>query len=81
MRQHRRAIPKPSNAMPHLATGTLSLNPPTRQPATHSCGGIVLVMQNSRVGQATVCILEYIRKHPQHYMQTTGSGVPERVLR
>ena len=40
-----------------------------------------LALQNSRVGQATVAIVEYIRKHQEHYLTTTGTGVPERMLR
>ena len=40
-----------------------------------------LHLQNSRVGQATVAIVEYIRKHQEHFLATTGTGVPERMLR
>lgn len=41
----------------------------------------LFLTQNSRVGQATVSIVAYIRKHQAFYEQSTGSGVPERVLR
>ena len=56
---------------------TRSHTQPTRPAAAAAC----LLPQNSRVGQATVAILEYIKKHQRHFLQTTGSGVPERLLR
>ncbi|PSC75810.1 polypyrimidine tract-binding-like protein 1 isoform X1 [Micractinium conductrix] len=36
---------------------------------------------NSRVGQATASILDYIRRHQAFYLEQGGSGVPERILR
>ncbi|KAI7839725.1 hypothetical protein COHA_006529 [Chlorella ohadii] len=40
-----------------------------------------LVSINSRVGQATVSIVDYIRRHQDTYLKNTGTGVPERMLR
>jgi hypothetical protein len=44
----------------------------------HPCAQRV---QNSRVGQASVAIVDYIRRHQAFYLQSGGSGVPERMLR
>lgn len=40
-----------------------------------------LPLQTSRVGQAAVSILEYVRRHEQTYLDSGLQGVPERVLR
>lgn len=46
-----------------------------------SCPPHATPVQNSRVGQATVSIVDYIRRHQDAYLKNTGTGVPERMLR
>ena len=46
-----------------------------------SCPPHAAPVQNSRVGQATVSIVDYIRRHQDAYLKNTGTGVPERMLR
>lgn len=52
--------------------------PHTATPAAAASKGYSL---NSRVGQATVSVLDYIRRHQGYYLENGGTGVPERMLR